>query len=236
MGCCLLVWPWAFLETANGLALALVIVAVGFIGAGLGALVSARAFDLVLVLWLVALIVAVRAAVEGSPWLVPLPFLLVVALAFRRSLLRRRLRGDPALIGFVARPGLDLTRCEFCGQASVGTYAPAIVISAGLFAAKSYTSFRTVCARHAKLRVLVPTLVTLLLGWWSLPGIVWTIEALAQNASFGIEADAVLLEALDADAKLGWRSWLPAVGAVLGVVLGLLEAVGLVGATLRWFV
>ncbi len=233
MGACLLVWPWAIADTLR-LAIGFLVVALGLIGGGFGVLVSARAYDAVLALWSITLFAAAKAGLDGSLWLVPLPLLLVVALVARRQVLRRRLRGDPSIIGFVPRPGFDASRCEFCGERSVGVFAPVIVLSAGFFAARSYTSFRAVCARHARLRTVVPTLVTLLVGWWSVPGLIWTPQALVANAAFGIEADSDVLAEIDADTRSGWRAWLPSIGAVFGVVLGLIEAVGLVNAAVRW--
>jgi len=129
MGCCLLAWQWALVDSTLALAAAIAATGLMLVIAGAGSLLSARALDVVSVMWGVLALCAVFAARTGSVWLVPLPLLVFALLLARRKRLRQRLRGDPSIVGYVPRPGIDLSLCEFCREPSVGVHAPVFVLS-----------------------------------------------------------------------------------------------------------
>jgi hypothetical protein len=108
-----------------------------------------------------------------------------------------------------------------------------VVVSLLFVSILSHGGFKVVCERHARQRAILPTLVTLLMGWWGL-GIVWTPMVLQDNAThFGLVAGRETIEEVDREKRLGWRTSLPAIGFVAGMVVGLFEAVVLVDVLVR---
>lgn len=169
LGCVLLVWALLTPTDAKALWWVLVGASTLLVSSAVGALVSRRAYDVMVAAWGALLAVSAWAVIktEGGVVLVVPTIVLVVSLV-RRRVLRARLGGEPSLIGYVARQGVDTSRCEFCGASATGVYAPRIVVSAVVISVMTHTGFRVVCARHARLRAILPTVVTMLFGWWGL--------------------------------------------------------------------
>lgn len=232
MGVSLTFWSAAFLESQAALFGAGASLGLLLSAASVAALFSRRAFDLMLALWSTTLVLASFCAVRVTSWsVVALPALVLLLGLSRRRALTLRLGGDSTLDGYRPSPGLDTSRCEFCGEPAQGVVSPRLVISALVLGVSSWTTFRVVCPRHAAIRAIVPTLVTALLGWWSLPGLVWTPMALIDNVlRGGVHATDDMVREMEEDHRLGWRAWLPAVAGVAGGLVAFVEASALFGA------
>jgi len=90
--------------------------------------------------------------------------------------------------------------CERCRQADASLRICAIwAVFSFVTYSRKISSVKILCARCRVLETLTASAFTLAMGWWSLRGIFWTLEALAANALGGDqpeETNAALLKVL----------------------------------------
>lgn len=198
-------------------------------GGGVGSFVSARAFDLAAVGWV--LLLGLACWVRDGWVVAVVPAMAVWFALIRRSFMRGRLRAVPEALGFVATPTLDLHHCEVCGAAAHGLIAPRVTVSWGFGSALLHFRFRVRCLKHARLRAVPASVISAVFGWWGLRGLVRTPRAIFDNVTEGgVHADDAAVEAAEQEARLGWRAGLPVLVAVGGLIFALFEGYTLVAA------
>lgn len=111
------------------------------------------------------------------------------SLAFlSRSKARRDAAALSALHTEANRQGTRLG-CALCGSTQrVELRAYHIVVSALILSFKSVSVFRPVCDACKVKAGMGCSALTFLLGWWAIPGAVWTMRALYKNFSGGSTA------------------------------------------------